>query len=55
MKETLIIVGCIIGIPLIIWIVSEIQIRVWMRYGEKFLLHKSDKLKKKEENEEVKK
>lgn len=48
------IVGGIFALFLIVWGISEIQIRVWMRYGERFLLHKSNKLKKKE-NEEIKK
>lgn len=37
------------GVVLLIWLISEIQIRVWMRYGERFLLRKSNKLKKQED------
>lgn len=36
-----------IGILALIWAVSTIQIRVWIKYIEKFLLSKHDEIKNK--------
>ncbi len=46
----------VLFVAFVIWLIAEIQIRVWLKYGEKFLLKKSDKLKKlDDEKERIKK
>jgi hypothetical protein len=44
-----------VGIVILAFIISYIQIRVWLYFGDKFLLGKSNKLKKQTNNEENKK
>jgi len=45
----------VIGLPIVAFLISNIQIRVWLYYIEKFLLNKSNKSKLKEDEQEQKK